>query len=56
VLLTQLMTSLLFATSPNDPAIYLLVSLGLIAVAALASYVPARSAALVDPVQTLRGE
>ena len=54
--LTRLMASLLFGTSPLDPAIYVLVSLGLVSVAALASYVPARRAARVDPVQTLRGE
>jgi ABC-type antimicrobial peptide transport system permease subunit len=54
--LTQLMTSLLFGTSPLDPTIYVLVSLGLVSIAALASYVPARGAAQVDPVQTLHGE
>jgi putative ABC transport system permease protein len=54
--LTQLMVSLLFGTSPLDPSIYMLVSLGLMTIAALASYVPARAAAQVDPVQTLRGE
>jgi ABC-type antimicrobial peptide transport system permease subunit len=54
--LTQLMRSLLFGTSPLDPTIYALVSLGLVGIAALASYMPARVAAQVDPVQTLRGE
>jgi putative ABC transport system permease protein len=54
--LTQLMKSLLFGTSPLDPTIYVLVSLGLVSIVALASYLPARSAARVDPVQTLRGE
>ena len=54
--LTKLMASLLFGTSPLDPTIYLLVSLGLVGIAALASYVPARGASRVDPVQTLRGE
>ena len=54
--LTQLMGSLLFGTSPLDPTIYALVSLGLIGIAALASYIPARVAALVDPVRTIRGE
>jgi ABC-type lipoprotein release transport system permease subunit len=50
------MASLLFGTSPLDPTIYMLVSLGLIIIAAIASYVPARRATLVDPVLTLRGE
>jgi putative ABC transport system permease protein len=54
--LTRVMASLLFGTSPLDPTIYLLVSLGLVSIAALASYVPARRATLVDPVQTLRGD
>jgi putative ABC transport system permease protein len=56
VALTRLMSSLLFGTSPHDPTIYGAVSLTLVAIAALASYLPARGAARVDPVQTLRGE
>jgi len=55
-LLTRLMASLLFGTSSLDPATYGLVSLGLVAIAGLASYVPARSATAVDPALTLRGE
>jgi putative ABC transport system permease protein len=54
--LTRLMTSLLFGTSPLDLTTYALVSLGLASLAALATYVPARRATLVDPVLTLRGE
>ncbi|MGC2694174.1 MAG: ABC transporter permease [Candidatus Angelobacter sp.] len=54
VVLTRLMTSLLFGVSPLDPATYAVVSLGLIAAAALASYVPARRATLVDPIEALR--
>jgi ABC-type lipoprotein release transport system permease subunit len=50
------MATLLFGTSPLDPTIYVLVSLGLVSIAAVASYVPARRAAQVDPVETLRGE
>jgi hypothetical protein len=53
---TRLMTSLLFGTSAMDPTIYVLVALGLAGVAALASYLPARRAALVDPMLPLRGE
>ena len=54
--LTRLMGSLLFGTSPLDPTIYGLVSFGLAGVAALASYLPARRAAQVDPALPLRGD
>ena len=55
-LLTRLIASLLYGTSPLDPTIHGLVSLGLIGITALASYVPAHGATRVDPVQTLRGQ
>jgi ABC-type lipoprotein release transport system permease subunit len=48
------MDSLLFGVKPSDPATFLLVPLTLAAVAALASYVPARRAVRVDPIETLR--
>jgi ABC-type lipoprotein release transport system permease subunit len=50
------MASLLFGTSPLDPMTYAIVALGLVAIAALASYVPARAASSADPVRALRGE
>jgi len=53
---TRLMASLLFGTRPLDAGVYAVVALGLIGVAALASYVPARAAARVDPLCVLRGE
>ncbi|HEX4007674.1 MAG TPA: ABC transporter permease [Acidobacteriaceae bacterium] len=56
MLLTQLMRSLLFNISPLDPVTYLTVPLVLAAAAALASYLPARRAAAVNPVETLRAE
>jgi predicted permease len=56
VALGRLMSSLLFGIGPLDPAAYL-VAIGLtIAAAALASYLPARRAATIDPIETLRAE
>jgi ABC-type antimicrobial peptide transport system permease subunit len=56
VALTQWMSSLLFGVERLDPPTYgaVLTVLGL--AAALASYVPARRAAAVDPVETLTAE
>jgi predicted permease len=54
--LTRLMSSLLFGVRPVDPATYVAVSLGLVATAALAAYLPARRAAGVNPVESLRAE
>lgn len=54
--LTRFMKSQLYEVSPADPLTYLCVSAGLVLAAALASYLPARIAATVDPVTALRGE
>jgi putative ABC transport system permease protein len=54
--LTRVIASLLYGTSPLDPMTYALVSLGLVGITALASYVPAHGANRVDPVQTWHGE
>ena len=54
--LTRLMSSLLFGVKSVDPPTYAAVALGLIATAALASYLPARRAAGVNPVESLRAE
>jgi putative ABC transport system permease protein len=48
--------SSLFGVSPLDPLTYAAVSLGLIAAAVTASYIPARRAMTVDPVEALRSE
>ena len=47
---------LLFNTSPRDPMIYSLVAAVLIAVAAAASWIPARRASRVDPTVALRSD
>jgi predicted permease len=54
--LMRLMKSVLFGVSPVDPLTYTAVPLVLVAAAVLASYLPARRASAVDPVQTLRAE
>ncbi len=54
--LTRLMASLLFHVSSLDPLTYCAVTAVLIATAMLASYLPSRRAATVDPVETLRAE
>jgi predicted permease len=56
IALTRLMSSLLFEVSPVDPLTYGAVAVGLVLAAALASYLPSRRAAAVDPVEALRAE
>jgi putative ABC transport system permease protein len=54
--LTRLLSSRLFGVKPNDPVTFITVSLILTAAALLASYIPARRAANVDPMMALRFE
>jgi predicted permease len=54
--LTRLMSTLLFEISPVDPLTYSVVAFGLLAAAAVASYLPARRITRVDPVEALRAE
>jgi len=56
VLLSRSMSSLLFGVRPTEPIVYAVVALVLIAVALLASYLPARRAAKIDPLVALRDE
>jgi putative ABC transport system permease protein len=54
--LARLMTSLLFNVSPLDGVTYGAVSFVLASAAVLASYLPARRAAALNPVHALRAE
>ncbi len=53
---TQLIRSLLYGTQPLDGAVFVLVALLLLAVAAVACLVPAWRASRLDPMQALRTE
>ena len=52
----RLMTSLLYSVSVYDPATFVLVPVLLLGVAMLACYLPARKAAHLNPIETLRYE
>lgn len=53
---TRLLKSLLFHVSPVDPITYLLACIALCGAASLASYIPSRRTAAVNPVDALRAE
>jgi predicted permease len=52
--LSSVMSSLLFGVNPLDPLTYCAVAMGMVGVAAFASWIPARRAAGVDPSKALR--
>jgi predicted permease len=54
--LTRVLKNLLFEVSPTDSATFTLITLLLVAVALIASYIPARRATKVDPLIALRCE
>jgi predicted permease len=56
IALTRLLQSLLFHVSPNDPATLGIVALITTALSLAATYLPARHAAGVDPIEALRAE
>jgi putative ABC transport system permease protein len=54
--LTRLMSTLLYGITPLDPMTYAVVPVILVIATVLASYLPARRAVSVDPVEALRSE
>ena len=54
VVLTRVISAYLFGVNPIDPLTYAVVSAVLAAVALVATYLPARRAARVDPLVALR--
>jgi predicted permease len=53
---TRVLTSMLYAVSPADPATFAAITALVAAIALVASYVPARRALRVDPTETLRAD
>lgn len=54
--LSRLLASLIYEVSPTDPAVYAGIVCALLAVALAASFLPARRATRIDPLQALRDE
>jgi putative ABC transport system permease protein len=53
---SRLLSGLLFGISPHDPLTFVALPAGLLIVAALASWIPARRALAGEPVTALRAE
>ncbi|HEX3131581.1 MAG TPA: ABC transporter permease [Thermoanaerobaculia bacterium] len=56
VLFTRVLENLLYSVRPTDPIVFAGIAVGLILVALLASWLPARRAARLDPIVTLRAD
>jgi predicted permease len=54
--LAKLLSGLLYGIAPTDPASFFVASIGLLVLTLVASYIPARQAARVDPIRALRSE
>ena len=53
---TRLLSTLLFDVKAVDPVVFAAMALAMTAIGMLASYMPARRASRVDPIQSLRGD
>jgi ABC-type antimicrobial peptide transport system permease subunit len=56
LVVSRVLSSLLYSVGPRDPVTFVLVTLLLVAVALLATLIPARSASRIDPMVALRCE
>jgi len=54
--LAKVLSGLLYGITPTDPVSFVAASLGLLGLTLLASYIPARRAARIDPIRALRAE
>jgi predicted permease len=55
-MVVRVLRSLIFQVSPNDPVTFSAVGFGVIGVALVACYIPARAATKADPMEALRAE
>ena len=56
LVLTRLMTRLLYDVTPADAGTFIVMTTALVVIACLSAWVPARRASRVDPVTALRAE
>ena len=52
----RLLSGLLYGVAPTDPSVYGLVAVVLVSAGLLATWLPARRAGRLDPVEVLRAE
>jgi ABC-type antimicrobial peptide transport system permease subunit len=56
LLSTRALGALLYGVAAVDPLVFFVMSVALIGIGMLASYLPARRASLVDPMESLRSD